>query len=149
EMVDDMTGYISCYGAVKKSTDGGKTWGFLDVKNDNFTGLSIVNKTDIWVCGIAGSIYHSADGGATWHKQRNGNAIAKKNYALKDILFTDTRNGWAVGEKGMVIYTTDGGSTWKEYENFTDDALHDIARTPNGQLMVAGDNGALYRLQAQ
>lgn len=146
EMQDNMEGYLACFGTVKKTTDGGLTWKFLDVKNDNFTGISVHNRTKIWICGIAGSIYYSPDAGTTWQKQRNGNAIANKNYALKDILFQDETTGWAVGEKGLVIRTTDGGKNWKEYRKFTNDALHDICVAPDGSFIVCGDNGALYKL---
>lgn len=146
EMADDNTGYISCYGAVMKTTDGGKTWGYLGVKNDNFTGIHIHNQSEIWVCGIAGSIFHSKDAGANWEKYRNGNSLANGNYTLKDIYFVDGQNGWAVGEKGLVIQTTDGGKNWKEYKSFTKDALFDICPTPDGNLMVAGENGCLYKL---
>lgn len=145
-MVDDNTGYISGYGMVMKTTDGGHNWSILDVKNDNFTGIHVLNSTEIWICGIAGSIYHSTDGGQNWDRLRNGNSLANKRYALKDIWFSDSRNGWAVGEEGLVIYTGDGGKNWKVYQSFTKDALHDISPTPDGHLMVAGDNGSLYKL---
>ena len=145
-MTDEHSGYISGYGVVLKTTDGGHNWAILDVKNDNFTGIHILNKTEIWVCGIAGSIYHSTNGGQNWDKLRNGNSLANKRYALKDIYFSDSQKGWAVGEEGLVIYTEDGGNNWKEYESFTTDALHDICPTPDGHLMVAGDNGCLYKL---
>lgn len=146
QMVDDQVGYISCYGAIKKTTDGGKSWIFLDIKNDNFTGIHIRNKTEIWVCGIAGSIFHSTDAGNSWEKYRNGNSVANGNYTLRDIYFADGQNGWAVGEKGLVIKTTDGGKNWEQYKNFTKDALHDIHPSPDGNLLVAGDNGAFYKL---
>lgn len=145
KMVDDYTGYMTCYGGVKKTTDGGKTWIFLNIKNDNFTGIHIIGN-EIWVCGIAGSIFHSTDAGANWNKYRNGNSLTNGNYTLKDIYFIDNQNGWAVGEKGLVIQTTNGGKDWKVYKSFTKNALFDIAPTPDGNLMVAGENGALYKL---
>lgn len=148
-MVDEQTGYIAGYGMVMKTVDGGYTWSILNIKNDNFTGIHTLNGSEIWVCGIAGSIYRSTNGGTSWEKLRNGNSLANKRYALKDIWFADSRNGWAVGEEGLVIYTSDGGNNWKEYENFTKDALHDICPTPDGHLMVAGDNGCLYKLYRQ
>lgn len=144
-MTDDMTGYITGYGVVMKTTDGGSTWSYLDIRNDNFTGIHIIGN-EIWVCGIAGSIFHSTDNGNTWDKQRNGNSVTNGNFTLKDIYFADNMLGWAVGEKGLVIQTTDGGNNWTRYETFTKKALHDICPTPDGHLMVAGDDGTLYKL---
>lgn len=145
-MTDDMTGYITGYGVVMKTTDGGKNWDILNIKNDNFTGIHIHNQNEIWVCGIAGSIHHSADGGANWEQYRNGNSVSNGNFTLKDIYFADSQNGWAVGEKGLVIKTTDGGRNWVRYKTFTKNALNDIHPTPDGNLMVAGDEGGLYKL---
>lgn len=143
------TGYITGYGAVLKTTDGGKSWNYLDVKNDNFISLHCLNDNEIWVCGYRGSIFHTKDGGINWDKLRNGNNLAKKQYSLLGIYFKDADNGWACGEKGLLIKTTDGGKTWSEYENFTDNALRDIALAPDGNLIVAGDNGSLYKLYIQ
>lgn len=147
-MADDYTGYIAGYGVVMKTTDGGATWNYLDVKNDNFTGIHLIGN-ELWVCGIAGSIFHSSDAGNTWEKYRNGNSLANGNYTLKDIYFKDPQNGWAVGEKGLVVQTTDGGKKWKEYKSFTKEALFDICPTPDGHLMVCGENGTLYKLFTQ
>lgn len=144
-MTDEMTGYITGYGVVMKTTDGGNTWSYLDIRNDNFTGIHIIGN-EIWVCGIAGSIFHSTDSGNSWDKLRNGNSVTNGNFTLKDIYFADNMLGWAVGEKGLVIQTTDGGNSWTRYETFTKKALHDICPTPDGHLMVAGDDGTLYKL---
>lgn len=146
EMRDAYTGYIAGYGTMLKTTDGGKNWNVLNVVNDDFSGISILNAAEMWICGSNGSIFHSTDAGASWNKQRNGNSLTEKKYYLHDILFIDQSNGWAVGDKGVVIYSSDGGKSWKEYEHFTDDALRSICQLPDGNLVVCGDNGALYKL---
>jgi photosystem II stability/assembly factor-like uncharacterized protein len=146
QMADGHTGFISGYGIAQRTTDGGQTWEILNVGGDNFTGLNVRSATDVWLCGYAGSIFHTMDGGKTWQNLRNGNDITVPNFHLNDIYFKTDVNGWAVGENGIVLYTDDGGHHWMEYDNFTHDALRSIAPCPNGDLMVAGDNGALYRL---
>lgn len=149
KMADEETGYIAGYGIVQKTTDGGKTWTILNVSGDNFTGLDVHSPTDVWICGYAGSIYHTTDGGKSWKSLRNGNDINVPDFHLYDIYFRDDVNGWAVGENGIVLHTDDGGNHWMEYDNFTHNALRSIVPCPNGDLMVAGDNGALYRLALQ
>jgi photosystem II stability/assembly factor-like uncharacterized protein len=118
----------------------------LDIKNDNFTALYTLSENNVWTCGYNGSIYHTEDGGDNWQKMLNGNSITHKRYHLLEFVFKDNVNGWAAGEDGVVIYTNNGGKDWKEYEHFTSDALRCIYLLPDGNLMVCGDNGTLYKL---
>lgn len=143
---DKNVGYVSGYGAILKTTDGGDSWNILDVENDNFNALFAFNENDIWTCGYNGSIFHTIDGGVTWEKPRNGNKITQPRYRLLDITFKDRLNGWAVGEEGLVISTSDGGETWNKYKSFTDAALVSVAIMPDGNLLVCGEKGTLYKL---
>lgn len=146
EMVTNKTGYICGYGVVLKTNDNAVSWHLQDIANDNFTALYAHNENDVWTCGYNGGIYHTTDGGLHWEQMRNGNSITHKRYHLLDITFKDAMNGYAVGEGGKVIYTSNGGKDWGEYEHFTDYALHSISILPDGNLMVCGDNGTLYKL---
>ena len=144
-MTSPTTGYIIGYGTVMKTTNTGNTWNFQDVMNDNFTSMDI-HGDEIWMCGYNGGIYHTTNGGNNWSRLRNGNDITLPRYYLMDILFTDEQNGWAVCDNGKVIRSDDGGQHWEEYEQFTTSALRSIALCPNGDLLVAGDNGVIYRI---
>jgi photosystem II stability/assembly factor-like uncharacterized protein len=146
-MLNAYTGYISGYGVVLKTSDGGQSWDFMRVEGDNFTALDGHDENRVWVCGYEGSIYKTADGGRTWDRLRNGNDLTRKKYRLLDILFLDEQRGYAVGEEGAVIYTEDGGRHWMEFDRFTEHTLRSIAVAPDGSLLVAGDNGTFYRLR--
>lgn len=145
-MVDQQTGYMCGYGVMLKTTNGGGNWAFQNVNTDNFTAMDVHDANHIWMCGYGGSIYKTVNGGNNWERLRNGNDLTKPSYHLYDVLFTDDVHGYAVGEKGLVIYTDDGGQHWMEFDRFTSDHLHSICKCPNGDLLVAGENGALYRL---
>jgi photosystem II stability/assembly factor-like uncharacterized protein len=144
-MVSPSTGYLIGYGAVMKTIDGGDNWAFQDVQGDNFTAMDI-HGDEIWMCGSNGGIYHTFDGGGHWKNFRNGNDISLPRYYLRSIIFKDEQNGWAVGDQGQMIYSRDGGQHWSEYERFTSNSLRGIAACPNGDLLVVGDNGALFRM---
>jgi len=139
-------GYTAGYGAVLKTTDGGNTWNYLDIKNDNFTAIDYKNKDNVWVCGSGGSVFHTTDGGSSWDKVRNGNSLTKKSYELRDIYFLNETEGWCVGDKGVIIHTTDGGKNWEEYESHTTEDLRCIYLLADGKLLVCGDNGTLLKL---
>lgn len=144
--ITDQTGYAAGYGVVLKTTDGGNNWQYLDIKNDNFTAIDYKNKDNVWVCGSGGSIFHTTDGGNSWEKVRNGNALTKKSYQLRDIYFVNDTEGWCVGDNGIIIRTTDGGNKWNEYESQTTEDLRCIYLLADGKLLVCGDNGTLLRL---
>lgn len=146
QMVDEQTGYVAGYGAILKTTDGGETWNYLDVKNDNFYALDCKSENEVWACGYNGTIVHTTDGGASWEKLRNGNNITAPKYKLLDIVFKDANTGYAVGEKGLVIHTSNGGKDWEKYGEFTENALRGITICPNGTLLTVGDEGSIYRL---
>ncbi len=144
-MTTARTGYIIGYGTVMKTTNTGTTWNFQNVDNDNFTGMDI-HGDEIWMCGFNGGIYHTTDGGNNWQRLRNGNDVTLPRYYLWDIVFKDEQNGWAVCDNGKVIRTDDGGQHWEEYDQFTTNALRSIAVCANGDLLVAGDNGSIFRI---
>ena len=147
-MVSATTGYVIGYGTVMKTTDRGNNWIVQDVVGDNFMAMDI-HGDEIWMCGYAGSVYHTTDGGAHWQKMRNGNDITLPRYDLLDIVFKDEQNGWAVCDDGKVLHSDDGGNHWEEYDRFTTNALRSIAICPNNDLLVAGDNGSIFRIVPQ
>ena len=144
-IVDPAVAYVVGYGAVMKSTDHRHTWRVQDPIDDNFTGMDI-HGDEIWMCGANGSIYHTINGGQHWDRLRNGNDITKMHYMLRCILFKDELNGWAAGDDGKVIHTDDGGNHWAEYDQFTTSAIRSLAICPNGDILAAGDGGALFRI---
>ncbi len=144
-MISAQVGYVIGYGVVLKTVDGGNNWLFLDPEGDKFTCMDI-HGNELWICGYAGSIYHSTDAGGHWSRVRNGNDITLKRYRMLSIVFKDNTSGWASCDDGTVIYTDDGGKHWSEYDRFTNQALRSMVICPNGDLLVCGDNGALYRV---
>jgi photosystem II stability/assembly factor-like uncharacterized protein len=140
-------GYISAYGTVLKTIDDGATWHRQEVGKDNFKKLYAAGPDDVWICGFNGSIFHTTNGGDTWVRMRNGNDLTIPRYHLESLMFTDTQHGYAVGEQGAVIYTDDGGHHWSEFDRFTSENLNSITRCTNGDLLVCGDHGTLFRLQ--
>lgn len=143
--IDANTAYAVGYGAVMKTTDRGNTWHFQNVQGDDFMAMDI-HGDEIWMCGSNGSIYHTVNGGDGWGLLRNGNDITIPHYGLRSIVFKDALHGWAAGDDGKVIFTDDGGNHWEEFNQFTTSNLRSIVLCPNGDLLVAGDNGVLFRM---
>ena len=126
-------------GVVLRSDDGGDTW---------------VKQLD---ARAAGQMFrkHYEDRAAA------GDALAKE--ALKqiernfkagsalpylDVWFEDVNKGYAVGSYGMLIATTDGGKTWTPWlDRIDNDQLNlNCVHGSNGEVMLAGEQGRVYRL---
>ncbi len=70
-----------------------------------------------WAVGDRGVIWHTADGGRTWQRQRSG--VAEP---LHSICFASESHGWAAGgatdphtltSRTVLLTTRDGGQTWR------------------------------------
>jgi len=144
-MTSRSVGYVIGYGGVLKTTDCGNTWHYQSVSGDNFMAMDI-HGDEIWMCGYTGSVYHTTDGGADWTRIRNGADITLPRYRMQSIVFKDSMNGWAVTDDGQLIHTDDAGKHWAEYDKFTSNSLRSVVLCPNNDLLVAGDNGTIFRI---
>jgi photosystem II stability/assembly factor-like uncharacterized protein len=145
-LLPDGNGWRCGYGVMQHTRDGGKTWEWQSLRNDNYTALDVRSAAVAYACGAEGSICATYDGGKSWQTLRNGNDLTHPKYRLQDILFLNEQTGYAVGEEGIVISTDDGGRHWSELERFTSTHLHGIAKGPNGKLFICGDGGELWEL---
>lgn len=113
---DDEQGWLVGDGALVLTTDsGGVTWGappapLPDAARSVCDFRTVAARGEqVWIAGSPGSvIWHSPDGGQSWHRQRTGQSIP-----LSKLRFTSETHGVAVGELGVILVTADGGQTWQ------------------------------------
>ena len=107
---------------------------------DDFFGVTFPDENNGWTCGRWGSVFHTADGGATWDKQES-----EVDYTLASICFADEKHGWAVGDEGMIIHSSDGGETWQRQECPIPYFLMDVFfTTPEKGWIVSEQTHILY-----
>lgn len=140
-------GYISGYGSVLKTEDGGNTWILQNVKGDLFRSISCVDQNNVWIVGYNGTIIHTSNGGANWEHQRNGDNPLLKKYRLRAVAFKDLHTGYAAGDKGILLKTTDGGAHWMEFKHLTDNDFKCLTIHPDGSLWVAGADGMVFHIR--
>lgn len=61
-----------------------------------------------WAAGEVGTLLVTADGGASWKRQRF--YLSERGL---DVAFPDALTGWLVTDAGGVLLTVDGGAAWK------------------------------------
>ncbi|GAB4425083.1 MAG: hypothetical protein OHK0039_42600 [Bacteroidia bacterium] len=140
------TGFACGYGAIYKSTDGGRRWAFTSASDEFFTSLHFLSGRLGYAVGRTGSIVRTRDGGVTWETLRNGNLPWMPLHRYNQICMLDARTGYIVGDAGLVLKTTDGGKTWLRFERQIPADLMQIHLFGEGDGLLAGRDGRLYRL---
>lgn len=138
---EDVGGRHVGYGdGVYKSTDGGKTWTNMGLRDSEHIGQIIVHPEDsdivwvaaegpLWSSGGERGLYKTTDGGETWSKVLGGNEWTgatdlKMDPRDPDVLYAATWQrhrtvaAYMGGGPGSGIHrSTDGGETWEELTN--------------------------------
>ncbi|WP_224487911.1 VPS10 domain-containing protein [Robertkochia flava] len=134
-------GVMTSYGdGVYKSTDGGKTWRHMGLKETRHISRIVIHPKDpdiVWVAAQGAlhgpnkerGIYKSTDGGETWQQVLFVNELTgcselsvdhQNPRVLYAAMWEHIRKPWKVvsGGEGSGLYkSTDGGATWFKIEN--------------------------------
>lgn len=129
---------LSTGDGIYKSTDGGKTWRYLGLRDAQQIGAILVDPRDpnlVYVAALGHpyganeerGVFRSSDGGETWqkvlYKDENTGAIAlafdpKNSKVIYADLWSARQGPWENGAwqgPGSGLYkTTDGGNTWRQ-----------------------------------
>lgn len=144
------TGFVGCYGDVRRTTDGGATWQATGFASDpllftvDVMGIHTFSASTVVVAGTNNAtgnecIARSTDGGATWdlvHDVNTGNE-------LQDLHFPTATTGYAVGEGGRILKSVDGGLTWTAQTSGTGAALNGVRFSSASTGMAVGDGVVL------
>lgn len=79
------------------------------------------SKSVIYTLCEQGTLWGTADGGATWAKRETG---AKER--LRAMAFLDANRGFVIGDHGLLLATEDGGQKWQARPLETKEHLMDI-----------------------
>ncbi|WP_154376655.1 WD40/YVTN/BNR-like repeat-containing protein [Pseudoduganella rivuli] len=153
-------------GLVLLSDDHGRSWRQARVPVAvTLTAASFPTPQSGWATGHAGTVLHTEDGGETWVRQLDGNAVGRLLAAAPgqaalaqqfiadgpdkpflDVVFQDPRNGIVAGAYGLILRTGDGGKTWAPLMDRVDNpkGLHIYAIRARGDgIWLAGEQGLL------
>ena len=110
------------------------------VVKDNLYGVKTVSATEAWVVGNFGAIFHTKDGGRSWHPRESGTKTP-----LFDVDFGDAQHGWIVGKSALILHTSDGGRTWKRQRSPIppDKHLFSVHAVDAQTVWAVGDWGAI------
>lgn len=141
---NSSTGYACGYGCVLKSTDGGATWDYTNVKGDLFMSIYFTDENTGVCCGFTGTILRTTDGGSHWKKIRNGNSLLVGNKTFNQVIFRNPLIGYIVGDGGTFWKTIDGGEHWEVVKNAPAFDMRAITLTSTGGYVV-GVGGKMFQ----
>lgn len=169
--IDNMLGWAVGHDATILNTkDGGLTWQIQQYKPKlEKPLLDIVFKTpqNGIAIGAYGLFFRTTDGGQTWNnefhdefllpddveylstlKQEDEEAYQDEISSILphfNRLTADGRTLYMVGEIGLISKSNDFGATWQSFDEIYQGSFFDIARTKQGNLLVAGLRGHVFR----
>lgn len=137
-------------GAVLLSADNARTWRQAPpVTRATLTAVAFApvsagnNPSRGWAVGHDALILATADGGATWARQYQGENLQD---SFLDVWAVNESHVIAVGAYGLFVETKDGGKSW-ERRRLNDADLHfnRLTQGPSGTLYLAGERGTMLR----
>lgn len=150
-VVDDKTAWISgSKGYIAKTTDGGKTWDWQQIKGyekSDFRDIEAFNDQEavIMSSGSPSYILKTADGGHTWNQKYQK---TDTTYFLDAMDFADKLHGYILGDpinnKFLLLETKDGGETWAESKNAPEALTGEAAFAASGTCLRVQGNGTIY-----
>ncbi|HEY6124764.1 MAG TPA: YCF48-related protein [Steroidobacteraceae bacterium] len=131
-------------GKAARSTDGARTWSYVDTGTDKDVFGSFANEVTgtFFLAGADGTLLRSTDLGVSWKNIPTGSTQELRR------LMRDPRTGALLcyGAHGTILRSQDDGLTWRPASSGTDGVLRKGVLEPRtGNLLLVGGQGALLR----
>ena len=134
-------------GRIYRTTDGAGSWTQVGASGQPLYGLTFVTPTDAYAVGGAGTLLHSADGGATWAPLALALPAGAPRPTLSQISCSDVQHCLiatapvASPASNVLVRTTDGGATGSLVSP-SDQNLLSVAFSTAGSAVAVGEGGA-------
>ena len=156
--------------SILHTRDGGQTWQiqqYMPEKEKPLLDIVFKNEMEGIAVGAYGLFYRTTDGGNTWQSEFHQEFLnpddaeylaelkAEDEEAYLDEtssilphfnrIIQDGRTLYLVGEIGLIAKSNDFGQHWQMFDEIYHGSFFDIARTYDGNLLVVGLRGHIFR----
>ncbi|MFI5222561.1 MAG: YCF48-related protein [Bacteroidia bacterium] len=152
--IDNNKGFVITNDSVFITTNGGTSWTSNRVISYPIGGsmnrCMFTDATHGFVCGEAGYVYATTDGGQTWVSRSTPDTPSSPFYVyyfgnLNGIWFNDNNNGWVVGDSGSIWKTTNAGVSWTKVASGTTKNLYCVHFIDANNGWVGGNGKVLMK----
>jgi len=105
---------LSDSGTVERSIDGGKTWQVIPVAGHVVFRAISISRSEVWVGGAGGALYHSGDDGQSWVQVKLSKDGVPLGADITTLEFKDADHGRLTTIDRQVWTTIDGGVSWQK-----------------------------------
>ncbi|HMS64786.1 MAG TPA: YCF48-related protein [Ignavibacteria bacterium] len=105
---------------------------------NNLYSISFIDANTGFVCGDAGTVYKTINGGVNWTSSNSGIASVK----LNSISFDNASVGTVAGNNGTIYVTSDGGSSWVSEVSGSNKNILKL-KYFSGNIIAVGEYGTL------
>lgn len=153
---DGLAVAVGAFGAILRSTDGGRTWanaapetweGTFKDETGNLgsffqPSVYVVQVADdgrVWIGGELALLAWSDDGAKSWQiANAGGSSVQKIDPTVSGLVIRNDGTGFATGQSGLVMKTTDAGQTWTQLPAPTKANLFEVTSTADGTVLATG-----------
>lgn len=136
---------VGAYGMIYQTKNAGADWQLAAQRLDNpdryhFYGLAQDDAGNIYLCGEAGLLYHSDDGGDTWIRHEDVYIGSLFGLAAHDA------HVYTFGLRGNIFHSDDGGMSWSAVHNPTQFSLYGGGTLDDGSVVLVGAGGGVVTI---
>ncbi len=137
-IISPTTAYaVGEYGVVRKTTDTGQTWHYLNVDiSETLYSTAFSDSSSGVIVGSNGIIVRTQDGGKQWTR------IEITTATLHAVRFAGT-SGIIVGKHGAIFRSENNGISWDTITSPTQSTLHTLAYIGVDTALAVGDSGTV------
>ncbi|OFY32380.1 MAG: hypothetical protein A2275_07790 [Bacteroidetes bacterium RIFOXYA12_FULL_35_11] len=144
---DANTAYISGYGVIYKTSDGGNTFYPLTIRGDWYKSMFFFDNLTGFTAGYDGGLYKTTDGGTSWQTKISGNDAFGKRVHFNAVFFTDSNTGYIAASGGRLYKSADGGSSWHFSVINENENLQSVCASSERKVYVCSDKGRVYEIK--
>ena len=124
-------------GTVLFTNNGGDTWNFRNLTNDDLKGVAFFDQSIGLIVGDNGKIFRTNNGGTTWQSLTSGTSSN-----ILAVAFGEGGITYACGRDGLILRSTDYGSTWSVVETGTE-RYRSVYALGSEHAWIVGNDGVL------
>jgi photosystem II stability/assembly factor-like uncharacterized protein len=122
------------------SLDGGLNFDSIPGLSNTINDIFFLNQNTGYVCGLAGYVKKSTDGGSTWFDFGTGlSGTYRSIHTLNDTLIIISSTA------GNIIRTTNGGQNWTQINTGGSGTLYNVRFVNNDTVLVSGSS-SVFRI---